>query len=197
MDPSKASMFYVPFYSALHLVGGASTDHTGTGIDTALLEHVRNTLPYWNKTQGQDHIITMSRPSVFALSTKGRPNGFEGALARKSYSTTSHILTDMIFGNILYDLGDSLFMHNMIKLVVEEDHERDATDRIYSVPYPSVWHYQQQQNSDSNSNSQNSNNNQNNNQRAPWRRRVHERIRRVSFIGGLQRGPKTGNGGLR
>ena len=57
LDPSEADFFYVPAYSCCFLINHQPNNLTKTGIfHHKLLSHIRTTYPYFNRSEGRDHV---------------------------------------------------------------------------------------------------------------------------------------------
>ena len=61
-DPSKADFFYVPIYVTCFLINNHPNNLTKTGMffDEAM-EYVINKYPYFNRSQGRDHVYTFAQ----------------------------------------------------------------------------------------------------------------------------------------
>lgn len=55
-DPSEANLFYIPSFTYSY------SSNTGAGLEHVelLLDHIKTTWPYWNRTGGRDHFIWAS-----------------------------------------------------------------------------------------------------------------------------------------
>jgi hypothetical protein len=56
LDPEEASLFFVPVYSACIVYKNFGNFQAYRYIVKKALRHVRVTWPYWNRTQGKDHV---------------------------------------------------------------------------------------------------------------------------------------------
>ena len=57
LKPEEADFFYVPAYSCCFLINNQPNNLTRTGIfHTKLLSHIRTAYPYFNRSNGRDHV---------------------------------------------------------------------------------------------------------------------------------------------
>ena len=57
LDPNEADFFYVPAYSCCFLINHQPNNLTKTGIfHQKLLNHIKTTYPYFNRSDGRDHV---------------------------------------------------------------------------------------------------------------------------------------------
>ena len=62
LDPSEADIFYVPAYSCCFLINNQPINLTKTGIfHHKLLNHITSTYPYFNWSDGRDHVWTFTQ----------------------------------------------------------------------------------------------------------------------------------------
>lgn len=60
LDPTKASLFYIPVYTTCKctsFAGNGPDPWFGRNLMTEVINHVSTTYPYWNKKQGRDHVV--------------------------------------------------------------------------------------------------------------------------------------------
>ncbi|KAJ0042041.1 hypothetical protein Pint_17720 [Pistacia integerrima] len=63
-DPSRATLFYVPFYGGLHASSKfRETNHTVRDKLAVRLEDFLRSQPWWDRHQGKDHFMVLGRTS--------------------------------------------------------------------------------------------------------------------------------------
>ncbi|KAJ0099655.1 hypothetical protein Patl1_20361 [Pistacia atlantica] len=71
-DPSRATLFYVPFYGGLHASSKFSeTNHTVRDELAVRLEDFLRSQPWWDRHQGKDHFMVLGRTSWDFMRTPG------------------------------------------------------------------------------------------------------------------------------
>ena len=61
-DPEEADFFYIPAYSCCFLINNQPNNLTKTGIfHHKLFDHIRTTYPYFNRSEGRDHVWTFTQ----------------------------------------------------------------------------------------------------------------------------------------
>ncbi|XP_050388161.1 probable xyloglucan galactosyltransferase GT17 [Argentina anserina] len=114
-DPSRATLFYVPFYGGLYASSKFREVNLTTRDELAfeLVEHIQSQ-PIWQKRHGKDHFIALGRTAWDFMRTTDGPD----------------------FGaNVLLNLPA---VKNMSVLTVERQPWQGANQ--FGIPYPSYFH---------------------------------------------------------
>ena len=60
MDPTEADLFFVPTYSTCYLHSRSTNFILAYDMLQRSVQHVRQNYPYWDKSNGKDHVFVLS-----------------------------------------------------------------------------------------------------------------------------------------